>query len=51
MPFKQPRMSDNKEDPACSEWLVGIIKWAKTFDRGQAKCLRISWPIRTSFVD
>jgi hypothetical protein len=36
LPLKQPHMSDNKDDPACSEWVVGV-KWAKTFDREEAK--------------
>ena len=36
LPLKQPRMSDNKDDPARSEWVVGI-KWVKTFDRAEAK--------------
>ena len=29
-------MSDNKNDPDLSEWVVGI-KWDKTFDHEQAK--------------
>jgi len=29
-------MNDNKEDPALSEWVVGI-KWQKTFERDEAK--------------
>jgi hypothetical protein len=36
LPLKQPGMSDNKDDPAFSEWVVGV-KWDKTFDREQAK--------------
>ncbi len=36
LPLKQPGMSDNKEDPALSEWVIGV-KWEKTFDREQAK--------------
>jgi hypothetical protein len=36
LPLKQPGMSDNKDDPAFSEWVVGV-KWGKTFDRSQAK--------------
>jgi hypothetical protein len=35
-PLKQPGMSDNKDDPAFSEWVVGV-KWQKTFERDQAK--------------
>jgi hypothetical protein len=34
--LKQPGMSDNKDDPASSEWVVGV-KWEKTFERDQAK--------------
>lgn len=36
LPLKQPGMSDNKDDPAFSEWVVGV-RWDKTFDREQAK--------------
>jgi hypothetical protein len=36
VPLKQPRMSDNKDDPALSEWVVGI-RWEKVFDREHAK--------------
>jgi Endonuclease NucS len=36
LPLKQPGMSDNQDDPASSEWIVGV-KWQKTFDREQAK--------------
>jgi len=36
LPLKQPRMSDHKDDPAFSEWVVGV-KWQKTFERDQAK--------------
>ena len=32
-------MSENKDDPAFSEWVVGI-KWEKTFERDQTKRLR-----------
>jgi hypothetical protein len=39
LPLKQPRMSDNKEDPARSEWVVGV-RWTKTFDRDEAKRFR-----------
>jgi hypothetical protein len=34
--LKQPGMSDNKDDPAISEWVVGV-KWEKTFERDEAK--------------
>jgi hypothetical protein len=36
LPLKQPRLSENKDDPALSEWVVGV-KWEKTFERGDAK--------------
>ena len=36
LPLKQPRISDNKDDPALSEWVVGV-KWEKTFERDGAK--------------
>ena len=36
LPLKQPGMSDNKDDPALCEWVVGV-KWEKTFERDQAK--------------
>jgi hypothetical protein len=36
LPLKQPGMSENKDDPAFSEWVVGV-KWQKTFERDQAK--------------
>jgi hypothetical protein len=36
LPLKQPGMSGNREDPAFSEWVVGV-KWQKTFERDQAK--------------
>jgi endonuclease NucS-like protein len=36
LPLKQPNMSNNKDDPALSEWVVGI-KWEKTFERDAAK--------------
>jgi hypothetical protein len=36
LPLKAPRMSDNKDDPALSEWVVGV-KWTKTFERDDAK--------------
>jgi hypothetical protein len=36
LPLKQQGMADNKDDPALSEWVVGV-KWDKTFDREQAK--------------
>ncbi len=36
LPLKQPRMSDNKDDPALSEWVVGV-NWEKTFERDGAK--------------
>jgi len=35
LPLKQLGMNDNKEDPALSEWVVGI-KWQKTFERDDA---------------
>jgi hypothetical protein len=36
LPLKQPGMSENKDDPAFSEWVVGV-KWEKTFERDEAK--------------
>jgi hypothetical protein len=36
LPLKQPGMSDNKDDSAFSEWVVGV-EWTKTFEREQAK--------------
>lgn len=36
LPLKQPNMAENKDDPALSEWVVGV-KWQKTLDREQAK--------------
>ena len=36
LPLKQPGMSDNKDDPTASEWVVGV-KWDKTLERDQAK--------------
>jgi hypothetical protein len=36
LPLKQPGMAENKDDPALSEWVVGV-KWKKTLDRDQAK--------------
>jgi hypothetical protein len=39
LPLKQPHMSDNKDDPALSEWVVGI-KWQKLFERDDAKYFR-----------
>lgn len=36
LPLKQPRMSDNKDDPTLSEWVVGV-RWDKTLDRDHAK--------------
>jgi hypothetical protein len=32
----QTGMSENKDDPALSEWVVGV-HWKKTFERDQAK--------------
>jgi len=37
--LKQPGMSENKDDPALSEWVVGI-KWQRTFERDDAKYFR-----------
>jgi hypothetical protein len=34
--LKQPGMSDNKDDLASLEWVVGV-KWEKTFERDKAK--------------
>jgi hypothetical protein len=34
--LKAPNMADNKDDPALSEWVVGV-EWQKTLDRDQAK--------------
>jgi hypothetical protein len=36
LPLKQPNLSENKDDPTRSEWVVGV-KWEKTFDRDEAK--------------
>jgi hypothetical protein len=36
LPLKAPKMSENKDDPALSEWVVGV-NWQKTFSRQQAK--------------
>jgi hypothetical protein len=36
LPLKQPGMTDNIDDPMLSEWVVGV-KWAKAFDRNDAK--------------
>jgi hypothetical protein len=36
LPLKQPGMSENKDDPAFSEWVVGI-SWGKSFERDQAR--------------
>jgi Endonuclease NucS len=36
LPLKQPNLSDHKDDPTLSEWVVGV-KWEKTFERDQAK--------------
>jgi hypothetical protein len=34
--LKQPNLSENKDDPVFSEWVVGI-KWEKAFERDEAK--------------
>jgi hypothetical protein len=36
LPLKQPGLSNNKDDPALSEWVVGV-KWEKTFARDEAR--------------
>jgi hypothetical protein len=36
LPLKQDGMTDNEDDPALSEWVVGV-NWDKTFDREHAK--------------
>lgn len=36
LPLRQPHMSDNKDDPELSEWVIGV-KWGKTFERDEAK--------------
>ncbi|HET6844765.1 MAG TPA: hypothetical protein VFK06_24230 [Candidatus Angelobacter sp.] len=36
LPLNQPGMNDNKDDPAFSEWVVGV-QWDKTFDRNDAR--------------
>jgi hypothetical protein len=47
--LRQPNLSENKDDPALSEWVVGV-KWEKTFDRDGAKRFPGFLPIRTSFA-
>jgi Endonuclease NucS len=39
LPLNQPGMSENKDDPALSEWVVGV-KWEKTFERQGAKTFK-----------
>jgi hypothetical protein len=36
LPLKQPMLSENKDDPTLSEWVVGV-KWEKAFERDEAK--------------
>ena len=36
LPLKQPSLSDNKDDPALSEWVVGV-RWEKTFERDEVR--------------
>ena len=36
LPLKQPGISENKDSAEFSEWVVGV-KWAKTFEREEAK--------------
>ena len=49
LPLRQPMLSENKDDPALSEWVVGV-RWEKIFERDEAKSFKASSPIRTSFV-
>jgi hypothetical protein len=39
LPLKQPNMSKDKDDPALSEWVVGV-KWEKKLDRDEAKTFK-----------
>jgi hypothetical protein len=39
LPLKQPSLSDNKDDPALSEWVVGV-RWEKTFERDEVRRFR-----------